>query len=403
MAGYTRQSTFDDGDTVFADDHNNEYNKLVTAFNQQTGHKHDGTSAEGPVLALIGDGGDETPLNKVVVDTANNRVGFFINVSSAAVEQIRVQDGAVVPVITNDVDLGTSSLKFKDVYIAGTLTADTLTASTINLTGYVIGTDVQAFDQQLDDIAAITPSDGVFLVGNDTTFVGESGATARSSLGLGSIAILSSVNNDNWSGTDLSVANGGTGASDESTARDNLGLGGLAIADTINNDDWSGADLSVINGGTGASDAGTARLNLGLGSAAVQDYSEDVEFTPTFTDGTNSPTYILQVGRYTSVGNLVHFRARVSINNLGSVSGDVRIGGLPFPAKTDPTLGVFNVFPVYIQQGFTTFTAVGLQTDGNNYIDLKFIDSIDGNSALQASDVGNGATLTISGTYEAEQ
>ena len=53
MAGYIRQSSINDGDTVTASLFNNEYNQLLAAFNAATGHKHDGTAAEGPVIALI--------------------------------------------------------------------------------------------------------------------------------------------------------------------------------------------------------------------------------------------------------------------------------------------------------------------------------------------------------------
>lgn len=89
--------------------------------------------------------------------------------------------------------------------------------------GLTIGSDVQAYDADLAAIAALAVTDGNFIVGNGTTWVVEAGATVRSSLGLGSLATASTINNANWSGTDLAVANGGTGASDAATARTNLG------------------------------------------------------------------------------------------------------------------------------------------------------------------------------------
>ena len=55
--------------------------------------------------------------------------------------------------------------------------------------GLVIGSDVQAFNQSLADIAGISQSDGTFIVSDGTNFVAESGSTARASLGLGSAAV----------------------------------------------------------------------------------------------------------------------------------------------------------------------------------------------------------------------
>jgi hypothetical protein len=69
---------------------------------------------------------------------------------------------------------------------------NTATART-NL-GVAIGVNVQAYDQQLADVAGLTPSDNNFIVGNGTNFVTESGSTARTSLGLGSIATQDSSN-----------------------------------------------------------------------------------------------------------------------------------------------------------------------------------------------------------------
>ena len=60
MAGYTRQSSYTDGDVITAAHSNDEFNQVLAAFVNTTGHKHDGTAAEGPVIGLIGDAGNDT-------------------------------------------------------------------------------------------------------------------------------------------------------------------------------------------------------------------------------------------------------------------------------------------------------------------------------------------------------
>ena len=51
--------------------------------------------------------------------------------------------------------------------------------------GLEIGVDVQAYDAELQALSGLTPTDGNFIVGDGSTFVNESGNTARLSLGLG--------------------------------------------------------------------------------------------------------------------------------------------------------------------------------------------------------------------------
>ena len=120
MASYVRQSTFADGDLITAALFNNEYNQLVSAFDNATGHKHDGTVGEGPVISVLGDAGLATPLNKILVDTTNDHIEFYIDVSGTSTQQLYIADGAIVPTTNDDVDLGTSALKSKDLYLSGT-------------------------------------------------------------------------------------------------------------------------------------------------------------------------------------------------------------------------------------------------------------------------------------------
>ena len=162
---YTRQSSIADGDTITAALFKNEYNQLLNAFAyssssaSSTGHRHDGTAGQGGNIYRIG---DLDFLNKIEADSTNNRVGFFVEVSSAAVEQIRVQDGAIVPVTDNDIDLGTSSLEFKDAYFDGTVTTDALVADTADINGGTVdGATVGANSASSGAFTTITASSSI--------------------------------------------------------------------------------------------------------------------------------------------------------------------------------------------------------------------------------------------------
>jgi len=100
---------------------------------------------------------------------------------------------------------------------AGGTGASTAGDARTNL-GVAIGTDVQAYDAGLADIAGLAVTDGNFIVGDGANWVAETGATARTSLGLGSIATQDSSSVSITGGsvtgiTDVTVADGGTGAS----------------------------------------------------------------------------------------------------------------------------------------------------------------------------------------------
>jgi hypothetical protein len=167
LAGYVRQSAADIVPTavVRAAPINNELNALRDAFAQASGHKHDGTAAEGHYIPVIGDADAK---NKVAVDTVNNRVGVFTEVSTVSTEQVRFQDGAIVPVTDNDIDLGTSSLEFKDLYIDGVANIDSLIADTADINaGTIDNTVVGATTPAAATVTSLTVNSAAVIASAD--------------------------------------------------------------------------------------------------------------------------------------------------------------------------------------------------------------------------------------------
>jgi len=248
MAGYTRQSSFTDGDVITASHSNDEFNQILAAFVNTSGHKHDGTAAEGPVIGLIGDPGVATPLNKVVVDNTNNRVGVFVDAGGAGstVEQVRFQDGAILPVTNNDVDLGSSGAKFKELHLAGAANI----AGTMTLSGNVIVSGTLGADLIPD--------------GDNTRDIGSASAEWKD-IYIDGVAYLDAIN---FNGTAISATAAEINILDgvtASTSELNIMDGVTATTSELNIMDGVTATTAEVNLMDGGTSAGTTAVAGGDG------------------------------------------------------------------------------------------------------------------------------------------
>jgi hypothetical protein len=109
--------------------------------------------------------------------------GFFVEVGGVTTEQVRISDGLIVPVTTNDIDLGSASLQFKDAYFDGTVNIDSLVADTADVNGGTVDNVT---------IGGTTPAVATFTTANattvDTTNIEVTNIKAKDGTAAGSIA-----------------------------------------------------------------------------------------------------------------------------------------------------------------------------------------------------------------------
>ena len=287
MAGYTRQSTADIVATsvVRAAPINSEYNKLRDAFTHSTsgttGHKHDGTSDEGSYVPLIA---DIDKKNHISVDQTNNRHGIFVEVSTSPVEQVRFQDGLIVPVTDNDIDLGTSSVEYKNVYVDGTAFIDTVSIgdndyTTITNNEY----DVSSGDLTVDvagDIILDADGGDIFVKDGGTTFGSLTNTSGNLIIKSGTTtAVTFAGANADFAGTvDI------TGATVLDSTLAVAGAGTVTGTLTATNNAVVGGNLSVTGNttlGNAASD--TVTITADVASHIIP----SADSTYTLGDGTN--------------------------------------------------------------------------------------------------------------------
>jgi hypothetical protein len=115
---------------------------------------------------------------------ARSQVKFYCESSNAHAQTLQPQPHSAG--VTNTLTLPAGG----NQELVGASATQTLTNKSIDasqLTGTVANARL---DAQLQDVAGLAVTDGNFIVGDGSNFVAESGATARTSLGLGSAAVL---------------------------------------------------------------------------------------------------------------------------------------------------------------------------------------------------------------------
>ena len=398
MAGYSRQSIADiiANTVIKAAPINAEYNAIQSAFTFATGHKHDGSSTEGAYIPLIA---DPDALNKVVVDAINNRVSFYSQVGVNTVEQLRIQDGAIVPVIDEDIDLGAVGAEFKDIYIDGIGYIDTIqvhenatVAGTLSVTG-------------LTSVVDLTSSGTI--TGNVTgNLTGDSAGTHTGVVtGLPTPSASSDATPKIYVDTEVAavVTYAGTAVASEASMAaiydqfDDRYLGAKATNPSVDNDGNALITGALYwNTTVGITRAYTGLIWADVGSI-VNGTAERYIYTATAGQTTFSAVY--ELGFIDVFMNGLKLQATVDFTATNGTSIVLTVAATLNDSIDIVAYGVFTVADVYSQAASDArFAAIDIDTlptqSGNNG---KFL-TTDGSAASWASGTGAQRVIHTAGT-----
>ena len=241
--------------------------------------------------------------------------------------------------------------------------------------GVAIGTDVQAYDAQLADIAGLNPTDGYIIVGDGSNFVTENGATARTSLGLaiGTDVLAHDANLSSFVSTfTLPTSDGsngqalitdGSGTLSFSTISGGGGGGGGSFTATASGSLSDGSTVIVNSDGTVSVVAETS-TPAGFGSATVFESGTTVDVAATFDSSNNKVVVVYADNSNSGYGTAV----------VGTVSG------------TSISFGT----PVVFESASTSYITATFDSNSNKVV-IAYRDG--GNSNYSTGIVG-----TVSGT-----
>lgn len=148
MSDYTKTVNFAAKDSLSTGNSNKvvrgseidtEFNNIATAVATKL-------NSSGAVFTNAVSFPDGTATSPAITNTGDTNCGLFFSAAdtiaytAGGTAQVTFADGLIAPVTTNDVDLGTGSLQFKDAFFDGTVEADAFTVNGVSLSETIADT-----------------------------------------------------------------------------------------------------------------------------------------------------------------------------------------------------------------------------------------------------------------------